>query len=90
MAEGCGDACMPTIVECHHTTVGERKLYLALGLLAGYLTRHGAVYLVRQPVLAGYRLELQYIIKIFVDLVNAVGSILIMVFHGDIAHDRFG
>ena len=48
-----------TIVEGDNTTVTQRQLYLTLTLLTGYLTGHGAIYLIRQPVFAGDSLQLE-------------------------------
>ena len=58
VSDGGGNALMAAVVECYDAAVAERQLYLALTLLAGNLAGHGAVYLVREPVLAGHGLKL--------------------------------
>ena len=60
MAKGGGYAFPAPVVECHYSAVAERQLYLSLTLLTGYLSCHGTVNLVGEPVLAGYCLELQH------------------------------
>ena len=57
MAESRGDTFHATIVEGNHATVAQRQLQFALTLLTSHLARHGAVHLVRQPVLAGNGLK---------------------------------
>ena len=90
MADGGGDAFPTAIVEGYHATVGQRQLYLALALLAGYLARYGTVYLVGQPVLAGHGLHLQHALQVFLYLVLLVGHVVIVVLYGVVAHDGLG
>ena len=90
MTKGGGDTGAASVVEGHHAAVGQWQLHLAYALLAGHLTRHGAVYLVGQPVLAGHSLELQHILHVFVEMIERVGDVLIMMHHGDVAHNGLG
>ena len=86
MTEGGGDTRLAAIVEGHHATVGQRQLDDALRLLARNLTRHRAVDLVGQPILAGHGLELQHAADILVNLVCRIRHILIVVHHRLVAH----
>ena len=87
MAEGGGDTFLAAVVEGYDAAVAQRQLYLALALLARYLSRHGAVYLVGEPVLAGYGLQLQHTLQVFFYLILCVGHVLIVALHGVVAHD---
>ena len=65
MSERCRDTLLALIIERNDTAVAQRKLYLALTLLARNLTRYAAVYLVCQLVLAGNSLKLQHTGEVF-------------------------
>ena len=90
MPQSGGDTPLTAVVQGHYATVGERQLYFALALLAGYLARYRAVYLVGEPVFARHGLQLQHLIYITVYLVGAIGHILIVARHGLIGHDGLG
>ena len=60
MTKSGSNTLLTTIVEGHNTTVAQWQLDLTLTLLTGYLTCHGAVYLVGQPVLTSHSLQLEY------------------------------
>ncbi len=66
MTERRGDTFASAIVECHHTTVAQRQLYASLTLLTCNLSRHRAVNLVGEPVLAGHGLKLEDVGEIVV------------------------
>ena len=89
MAQGGGNTLAAAIVQSYDTTVAQGQLNLALALLTGYLTRHGAVYLVGQPVLAGYGFQLEYTLEVLVDLILCISNILIGVLDSVVAHDGF-
>ena len=98
MSQCCGNTFFSTIVECHHTTVAQRKLNHSLALLTGNLTCHRAVHLVGEPVFAGYSLQLQHALQILMKLICkcSILRILIIIYHcimtlyGLIAHDGLG
>ena len=66
MTDGSSDTLFTTVVESNDTTVAQRQLQFALALLTGNLSGNRTVYLVGQPVLAGYGFQLQYGAYIFI------------------------
>ena len=90
MTQRGGDTLASTVVEGHHAAVGERQLEGSLTLLAGYLARHRAVYLVGEPVFAGHSLYLEHAVQVLVYLVLCIGHILIVAHHGVVAHHGLG
>ena len=90
MSQGGGDTPLTAVVQSHHATVGEWQLYFTLTLLASYLARYRAVYLVGEPVFARHGLQLQHLIYITVYLVGTIGHVLIVARHGLIGHDGLG
>ena len=65
MAESGSYTLLASIVESNNATVAERQLNLALALLTGDLSCYGAINLIREPVFAGYRLQLENSLQIF-------------------------
>ena len=64
MTDGCGNAFLPSEIQCHDAHIVEGQLDFANGLLGSYATSYGAVHLVGQPILTGYCLELKYFFKV--------------------------
>ena len=90
MAYRGGDTGAAAGVECNHTAVAQRQLNLALALLAGNLTRYRAVYLVGEPVFAGYGLELEHTLYILVELSLVVSYIFVRLGNRVVGHHRAG
>ncbi len=90
MTDGGGYTLGAGVVECHHATVAEGELYLALTLLTGYLACHGAVHLVGEPVLRGHSLERESVGYIFFYIVFVVGSVLVGVYHSVVNQSGLG
>ena len=89
MSDGGGDTALSAIVEGDSTAVREGELELALALLACYAARYATVHLVRQPVLAGYGLQAEHVLQIFVDLAVVVCCHLVGTCYGHVFHDGF-
>ena len=83
---GC-DTLLATIVEGYYTTVAQWQLYLTLALLTSNLTCYRTVYLIGQPVLTSHSLQLQYTVEVFINLILAVGHVLIVTFYSIIFHN---
>ncbi len=86
MAKSCSYAGLATVVESDNATIGQWKLHLTLCLLTCNLASDRTIHLVGEPILARYGLKLQHVVKILVNLFNAVCSIFIVVLHRDIFH----
>ena len=96
MSKSSSDTLLATVVESYNTTVGKWQLYLALALLACYLTSYRAVNLICQPILTCHSLKLQYTTYIFVENVvlailrsflMSIFSILVVTLYGLVAHN---
>ena len=57
--------------------VAQRELNLSLTLLARHTPCYGAVYLVCQPVLAGYGFEREHVAEIFRQVLGGVFRLLV-------------
>ena len=88
VTDGGRDTCLATVVEGNSAQVAQRQLQLALALLAGDLTRDGAVYLVGQPILAGDGLQLEHVLQVVVQLRLFINNRLISLLDRVVAHDR--
>jgi hypothetical protein len=66
MSESCGDTFFTAIIKCYHTAIAQRQLEFALTLLACDFTCNRTVYLIGQPVFAGYGFQLEHTAHIFV------------------------
>ena len=89
MTDGSGDSFLTTIVECHHTAVGQRKLKGTLTLLLCNLARHTAVNLVGEPVLASHGFQLKHVLQILIHLVDGIYSVFVFTLHGLVVHIGF-
>ncbi len=87
MTNGCSDTLLATIVEGNNTTVAQWQLNLTLTLLTGNLTCYRTVHLVRQPVLTSHSLQLEHAVEVFVNLILAVGHVLVVALYSIILHD---
>mgnify|MGYP006894265758 CR=1 FL=1 len=65
MSDRGSDTFLATVVECYDTAVAQRQLKFTLTLLTSHFACYRTVYLVCQPVFAGYSFKLQYIRQIF-------------------------
>ncbi len=90
MSDRSSDSFFSTVVERYDTAVAQRQLKFALALLACYFTCHGAVYLICQPILAGYCFELQHIRQIFMEFRQFVFRHFVMTFYGFVYHICLG
>ena len=68
MSQCRGNTFLSTVVEGYHATIRQRQLDFALTLLTRNLTRHRAVNLIGEPVLAGHSLQLKNALKILIKL----------------------
>ncbi len=90
VANRCGDTGLAVIVESHDAAVRQRKLNLALALLAGNAARYRAVNLIGQPVLAGHGFERQHVAHIFVEFRRVGLHRLVLLDYGAILHHGLG
>ena len=95
MTQSCGNTFASAVVQSHHSAVAQRQLQASLTLLAGYLTGHGAVHLVCEPVLTSYGLELQYVAYVLVEFLRllchvAIVGVCIVAFHSLVLHYSLG
>ena len=90
MTDGGGYTLVAAVVEGYHAAVAQRQLNFALTLLTGYLTRYGAVYLVGQPVLAGYGFQLQHVGEVFLHLGRFVAYVVVLAADALVHHHRLG
>ena len=90
MSQCCGNALFAAVVESHHAAVAERQLQFSLALLAGNLTRHGAVYLVGEPVLAGHGFQLKHVVQVIGQFRWLIADVIVFSCHGFVHHDGLG